>query len=204
MGVSSLLYRLVLSARRCGAAFSGRRSGTLPNSSLPRAPYLQVHAVGCEVGQRPGGLEVDAHVHQQLADGGEVLDGRVELLSAVGVVAGDAVGGLADAQALGGDADAGAVHQAHDVGDQPALPLADELGRGVVEEDLAGRAAVDAQLVLQAADLDLRPALDKEQAQTPPVGDVRLGPASTSSTSPQPLVMNRLTPRTNQLPSSSW
>ena len=113
-------------------------------------------------------------LHQQLADGGEVLDGGVELLAAVGVVAGDAIRRLADAQRLGGDADAGAVHQAHDVGDQPALPLADELGRGVVEEHLARRAAVDAQLVLQAADLDLRAALHQQQAQAAAVGDLRL------------------------------
>ena len=97
----------------------------------------------------------DLHVGDHLGHGRQPLDGHAELLPRVGVGPGQAVGRLGDAQRLRGDAHAGAVHQGHHVGDQPALPLADQPGRRVVEDQLAGGRAVDAQLVLQVADADL-------------------------------------------------
>ena len=127
------------------------------------------------VGQRARRLQIHAHVDEQVADGRQLVDRHAELLARQGVVARRAAGGLADAEALRGDAEARAVHQAHHVGDQPALALADQLGRRVVEEDLAGRAAVDAELVLEAAHLHLRPLLDQQAGEAAPVGDLRLG-----------------------------
>ena len=53
--------------------------------------------------------------------------------------------------------------------------MADEFGRSVVENEFAGGRAVDAELVLETADLDPRPLLDEQAAQAPPVGEFGLG-----------------------------
>ena len=64
-------------------------------------------------------------------------------------------GTLGDADGLGGDGRPGAVQGVH--GDREALPfLADPVLGGdpdVIQDHLAGRAAVDAHLALQLADL---------------------------------------------------
>ncbi len=90
------------------------------------------------------------------ATGGMRLDRLAELLARVGVGAGQSESGFGDAQRLGGDAHAGAVHQSQHVGDQPALPLADQPGRRVFVDQFAGGRAVDAQLLFQVPHLDRR------------------------------------------------
>ena len=89
------------------------------------------------------------------ATGGMRFDRAAELLARVGVGAGQPKGGFGDPQRLGGDADPGAVHQRQHVGDQAALPLADQSGGSVVVDQFAGRRAVDAQLLLQVPHLDV-------------------------------------------------
>ncbi len=88
---------------------------------------------------------------------------------------GGAVGGLGDALGLGGDRHAGAVHEAHDVGREAAPALADEQRRRLVELQLAGRRAVDAELVFEAADLHVLVALVEEHRQAAGVGRALLG-----------------------------
>ena len=135
---------------------------------------LVIADAGRLVGQRPGGLDVDLHVGDHFGHGGQPLDRAAELAAGVGVGAGQPVGRLGHAQRLGGDAHPRPVHQRHHVGDQSPLPLADQPAGRVVEDQLAGGRAVDAQLVLQVADLHpLRP-LGDEQAQAAAVGDFRL------------------------------
>ena len=64
-------------------------------------------------------------------------------------------GCLGHAERLGRNAHAGTVHQSHDIGDQPALPLAHELARQVLEDHLAGGRAVDAEFLFQVPHADL-------------------------------------------------
>jgi hypothetical protein len=87
--------------------------------------------------------------------------------------AGHAVGRFADAARLGRDAEPRPVHERHDVLDEPLLPLADEPAGGVGELEFAGRAAVDAEFVLEPADAHALAPLDEEEAQAAAVGDVR-------------------------------
>jgi hypothetical protein len=72
------------------------------------------------------------------------------------------------------DGEAGAVHQA-DVGRQAAPALADEHRRRLVELQLAGRRAVDAELVLESADAHVLVALVEEHAEPASVGRTLLG-----------------------------
>ena len=76
-----------------------------------------------------------------------------------------AVRRLGDALRLRRDGDTGAVHEAHDIGGEAAPALADEQRRRVVELQFAGGRAVDAELVLEAADAHVRVALVEEHAE---------------------------------------
>ena len=69
------------------------------------------------------------------------------------------VGFLLHADALGGDAEAGAVHQGHNIFDEAHLAVTAEFGLGVLVGELAGGAAVDAELVLDVAHIDAAVAL---------------------------------------------
>ncbi len=145
--------------------FAASLSGGRIVLDLVVVPEGQVHDPRGIVEQGASGLDGDFHVDQHIPHGGQLLDGDRELLSAGRIVAGDAVGGLRDAHGLGGDLDAGAVHQRRDVGDQAALPLADQHAGRIVEEDLAGGRAVDAELVFEPADVDGRAGLAQKQTQ---------------------------------------
>ena len=143
---------------------------------------------------------------EELAHGGELADGLAELLAVGGVVQRRLEGRLRDADALAGDAQAGAVHQVHDVGGEAAPAAADELGGGVVELDLAGGRAVDAELVLDAADAHRRAGLARGtgSGRARPRCLPRCGPAPAAPRA-QPLVMKRLTPlRRHVSVASSW
>ncbi len=126
------------------------------------------------VGQRPGGFDRDLHVGDHLGHRRQPLDRPAELVPRVGIGAGQPIGRLGDPQRLGGNAHAGTVHQGQHVGDQAPLALADQPGRGVFEHQLAGRRAVDSQLLLQMAHPNLLRPLHQEQAQAAPVTDLRL------------------------------
>jgi len=101
--------------------------GDVAEFELSEEAVFDVDVEGGFVGEGAGGFEVGFHVDEEFANGGELFDGGAELFSAGGVFAGDAEGGFGDAEGLGGDADAGAVHEAHDVGDEASLSFADEL-----------------------------------------------------------------------------
>ena len=75
---------------------------------------------------------------------------------------------------MAGDTDACAVHQRHNVGDEAPLAFADELAGGIVEEDFAGGAAVDAEFVFESADVDGGAPVADEQAQAQSAGAVGL------------------------------
>ncbi len=155
IGVSMLLSRF--SAReRCLRCFcsSGRQLVGTRFDQAQVVVLVVADAAGL-VGQRPGRLDVDLHVGDHFGHGRQRLDRPAELLPRVGVGARQPIGGLGDPQRLGGDAHAGPVHQGQHVGDQAPLPLADQPGRRVLVDQLAGGRAVDAQLVLQVPDLDL-------------------------------------------------
>ena len=124
-----------------------------------------IHHARRLVEQGTSGLNGDLHLDQQVADGRQTLDGHAELLTAGRIVAGDPIGCLGDAGRLGGDTDTGSVHQRRDVGSQAAFALADQLARRIVEEDLARRRAVNAELVFQPADVHGRARFADEQAQ---------------------------------------
>ena len=120
-------------------------------------------------------LEAHLHVGEHRSDGGELADGRAELHALLRVLGGGAAGRLGDALRLRGDGDAGAVHEAHHVGREAAPALADEQRRRVVELQLAGGRAVDAELVLEAADAHVLVALVEEHAEAAGVGGALLG-----------------------------
>ena len=131
---------------------------------------LAVDDHGRLVEQRSRGFEGHLHVGQHGGHCREVADRPTELHALVGILGRGPVRGLGDALSLGGDGDAGAVHEAHDVRRQAAPALADEQRRCVVELQLAGRRAVDAELVFEAADRHVLVAFVEEHRQAAGVG----------------------------------
>ena len=81
----------------------------------------------------------------------------------MGVFQALAVSGLAETHRLCADAQAGGVHQGHHIFDKAHLPVADQLRRGVREDQLARRRSLDAELVLDAAHLHAAVALVIDQ-----------------------------------------
>ncbi len=71
----------------------------------------------------------------------------MELLTFAGIFQRLVVSLLSETHRLGGDAETGAVHQGHDIFDQTHAGITAELSLGVLEDQLAGRRAMDAQLV---------------------------------------------------------
>ena len=96
-------------------------------------------------------------------------------LRAVGIGAGQAIGGLGDAQRLPGDAQTGAVHQAEDVANEAQLTLADENGRGIIEDQFAGGRTVDAELLFEVANLDARAAVGQQHGKAAAIAGPRFG-----------------------------
>ena len=111
---------------------------------------------GCGVGELPGRLHLHAHVGDHELQALEVADGMAELLALLHVVQRVVECALRDAHGLRGDRDAGVVQRLHR--DAEALAdLADDAVAGdadVVEVDLAGGGALDAQLLLGRAERD--------------------------------------------------
>ena len=92
----------------------------------------------------------------------------------MGVVPSQTRRGFGDPERLRGDSQTRAVHQRQDVGDQPALPFADQPARRVVEDHFARRRTVNPKFALQVADPYGRPAVGDEEGKPPPVADLRL------------------------------
>jgi hypothetical protein len=106
------------------------------------------------VGQLPCGLQLHRHVGEHELDALELGDRLAELLALLDIAGGVVERALGDAQRLGGDGDPGVVEGLHRRGEAGAL-LADHAVGGdadVVEVDLAGRRALDAELLLGGAE----------------------------------------------------
>ncbi len=167
---------LELAAQRLDVGVgAGRRSvaGLLGRQQLRDAVLEHLFGVDDERGlveQSPRRLDVHPHVGEQSLDGRELADGRAELDALGGVLGRRPVRRLGDALRLRRDGETGAVHEAHDVGGEAAPALADEQRRRVVELQLARRRAVDAELVLEAADAHVLVALVEEHAEPAGVG----------------------------------
>ena len=117
---------------------------------------VALRAAGGGVGQLAGGLDLHAHVGEQELQSLEVGDRLAELLPLLGVGQRVVDRALRDADGLGGDGDPGVVEGAHRGLEAGAL-LADHPVGGdpdLVEVDLAGGAALDAELLLRRAERD--------------------------------------------------
>ncbi len=112
---------------------------------------VDVHIAGCLVQECAASVEASLDVGNHLVDGREVHDGLAELLAVLGIGESFVVCHLADAHGLCGDAEAGAVHEGHHVLDEAELAAATEFSLRVLVDKFAGRASVDAELVLDAA-----------------------------------------------------
>ena len=112
---------------------------------------VDIHIAGCLVQECAACVEACLDVGNHLVDGGEVHDGLAELLTVLGVGESFVVGHLADAHGLCCNAEAGAVHEGHHVLDEAELAAAAEFSLRVLIDKFAGRASVDAELVLDAA-----------------------------------------------------
>ena len=115
------------------------------------------------VQQRTRALHLGLHIREHLRHGGELDDRLAELDALVGVFQRLAVSGLAGAHRLSADAQTGSVHQRHHVLDKTHLPVADQLRRGVREDQFARRRTLDTEFVLDAAHLHAAVALVIDQ-----------------------------------------
>ena len=112
---------------------------------------VDVHVAGCLVQECAACVEACLDVGNHFIDGREVHDGLAELLAVLGVGESFVVGHLADAHGLCGDAEACTIHECHHVLDEAELATATEFRLRVLVDKFAGRASVDAELVLDAA-----------------------------------------------------
>ena len=112
---------------------------------------VDVHVAGCLVQECAASVEASLDVGNHFIDGREVHDGLAELLAVLGVGESFVVGHLADAHGLCGNAETSAVHECHHVLDEAELAAATEFSLCVLIDKFAGRASVDAELVLDAA-----------------------------------------------------
>ena len=112
---------------------------------------VDIHISGCLVQECAACVEACLDVRNHLIDGREVHDGLAELLAVLGIGESFVVCHLADTHGLCGNAEAGAVHECHHVLDEAELAAATEFSLRVLVDKFAGRASVDAELVLDAA-----------------------------------------------------
>ena len=112
---------------------------------------VDIYIAGCLVQECTASVEASLDVGNHLIDGREVHDGLAELLAVLGIGESFVVGHLADAHGLCCNAEAGAVHECHHVLDEAELAAATEFSLRVLVDKFAGRASVDAELVLDAA-----------------------------------------------------
>ena len=112
---------------------------------------MPVERVARSVDEHSSRLDLGRHVGEHELDAFEVGDRPPELAPLARVAPGDVEGALGDPQRLGRDPRTGMVQDAHRQLESLAL-LAQEVSRGygqVLEEELSGGRAADAQLLLQ-------------------------------------------------------
>ena len=114
---------------------------------------VDIYIAGCLVQECAACIEACLDVGNHLVDGREVHDGLAELLAVLGIGESFVVSHLADAHGLCGNAEAGAVHECHHVLDETELAAAAEFSLRVLVDKFAGRASVDAELVLDATNV---------------------------------------------------
>ncbi len=112
---------------------------------------VDIDVAGCLVQECAASVEASLDVGNHLVDGREVHDGLAELLAVLGVGESFVVSHLADAHGLSGNAETCTVHEGHHVLDEAELAAATEFRLRVLIDKFAGRASVDAELVLDAA-----------------------------------------------------
>src|SRR3954451_1731192 len=128
----------------------GEELGLRPLDGVGAAGVLQARGA---VGQRAGGLDLGLHVGELVGDRLEARDRAAEGAALLGVAGGDVERGLRDADRLRGDPDAPAVERrqrdAH-----AGAGRAERLARRVLEGEVGGRGAVEAELLLLAGDAE--------------------------------------------------
>ena len=112
---------------------------------------VDVHVACCLVQECTACVEACLDVGNHFIDGGKVHDSLAELLTVLGIGESFVVGHLADAHGLCCNAEACAVHEGHHVLDETELAAATEFRLRVLIDKFAGRASMDAELVLDAA-----------------------------------------------------
>ena len=112
---------------------------------------VDVHVAGCLVQECAACVEACLDVGNHLVHSREVHDGLAELLAVLGVGESFVVGHLADTHGLCGNTETCTVHEGHHVLDEAELAAATEFRLRVLVDKFAGRASVDAELVLDAA-----------------------------------------------------
>ena len=112
---------------------------------------VYVYIARALVEQGTAGVELGLHERQHVVNGREVDNGLAKLLAVAGVCQTFVVGSLRYAHALCRNAQAGTVHQCHHILDEAQLAVAAEFGLGIFVHQLAGGAAMNAELVFDAA-----------------------------------------------------
>ena len=112
---------------------------------------VDVHVAGCLVQECSASVKASLDVRNHFVHSREVHDSLAELLAVLGIGESFVVSHLADAHGLCGNAETGAVHECHHVFDEAELAAATEFRLRVLVDKFAGRASVDAELVLDAA-----------------------------------------------------
>ena len=119
----------------------------------------------------------DLHFHpgEHVVDRRELVYALLELLALRRVFAGVVIGGLGDAERLCTDRYTRAIHERHDIAGQSAAALSAEFGRDIVVLEFAGGYAMNAELVLNAADDELWAGLANEHGEAAAIACAFLG-----------------------------
>ena len=120
---------------------------------------VDIYIAGCLVQECAACIEASLDVGNHLIDSREVHDGLAELLTVLGIGESFVVCHLADAHGLSGNAETCTVHEGHHVLDEAELAAATEFSLRVLIDKFASRASVDAELVLDAANINATIAL---------------------------------------------
>ena len=115
---------------------------------------VNLDETGRFIEQRTGPLQLCLHIGEHLRNGGELNDRLAELGTLLRILERLAVSGLAKTHRLCTDTQTGSVHERHHVFDQTHLTVADQTGRSVGEDQLAGGRTLDTEFVLDTAHLD--------------------------------------------------
>ena len=120
---------------------------------------VDIDVTCCLVQEGAACIEASLDVRDHFVDSREVHNSLAELLTVLSVGESFVVSHLADTHGLSGNAEAGTVHEGHHVLDKAELAAAAKLSLGVLVGQLAGRGAVDTELMLDMTHVDAALAL---------------------------------------------